>query len=189
MHLVYGSVFRIEFSYTDRVRYNSARIVSFSKFSIFRKFVFVFVFGLSAFVFVFVFKCKSRKRSRSSPFDSVRFHPYPFCIPRSTNAAQPQVQQQSGDRTVGYSCFRIVKHSNPIAEGTRRVATASCGGPMDQSYHGGAAAGGSADFNGQMWVRGTRVVCVRHSVSFGACLVLRLLLIRDSRGAWSGIGV
>jgi hypothetical protein len=69
-----GSV-RIEFSYTDRVRYNSARIVSFSKFSIFRKFVFVFVFVLSAFVFVFVFKCKSRKRLRSSPFDSVRFHP------------------------------------------------------------------------------------------------------------------
>jgi len=66
-----GSV-RIEFSYTDRVRYNSARIVSFSKFSIFRK----FVFGLSAFVFVFIFKCKSRKRLRSSPFDSVRFHPY-----------------------------------------------------------------------------------------------------------------
>jgi len=70
-----GSV-RIEFSYTDRVRYNSARIVSFLKFSIFRKFVFVFVFGLSAFVFFFVFKCKSRKRLRSSPFDSVRFHPY-----------------------------------------------------------------------------------------------------------------
>jgi hypothetical protein len=69
-----GSV-RIEFSYTDRVRYNSARILSFSKFSIFRKFVFVSVFGLSAFVFVFVFKCKSRKRLRSSPFDSVRFHP------------------------------------------------------------------------------------------------------------------
>ena len=77
MHLVYGSVFRIEFSYTDRVRYNSARIVSFSKFSIFRKFVFVFVFGLSAFVFVFVFKCKSRKRLRSFP---TVFIPSPYYL-------------------------------------------------------------------------------------------------------------
>jgi len=59
---------------------------------------------------------------------------------------------------------------------------------MDQSYHGGAATGGSADFNGQMWVRGTRVVCVRHSASFGACLVLRLLLIRVSWGLGRGFG-
>jgi hypothetical protein len=59
---------------------------------------------------------------------------------------------------------------------------------MDQSYHGGAAAGGSADFSGQMWVRGTRVLCVRHSASLGACLVLRLLLIRVSRGLGGGLG-
>ena len=54
--------FRIDFSYIDRVRHNSARISSFSKFSIFRKFVFVFVSDFSAFAFVFVFKCRSRKR-------------------------------------------------------------------------------------------------------------------------------
>jgi hypothetical protein len=40
------------------------------------------------------------------------------------------------------------------------VVTASCVGPMDPSYHGGGAAGGSADDHGQMWVRGPRVVCV-----------------------------
>jgi hypothetical protein len=64
MHLSYGSIFRIDFSYTDRVRYNSARISSFFKFSIFRKFVFVFVSDFTAFAFVFVFQCKSRKRLR-----------------------------------------------------------------------------------------------------------------------------
>jgi len=38
---------------------------------------------------------------------------------------------------------------------------ASCGGPMDPSSHGGAAAAsGNADGHGQMWVRGARVVCV-----------------------------
>jgi hypothetical protein len=60
-----GPIFRIEFSYTDRVRHNFARIGSFSKFSIFRKFAFVFISGFTIFAFVFVFKCKSRKRLRS----------------------------------------------------------------------------------------------------------------------------
>jgi len=50
--------FRIDFSYIDRVRHNSARISSFSKFSIFRKFVFVFVSGFIAFAFVFVLSRK-----------------------------------------------------------------------------------------------------------------------------------
>ena len=59
--------FRIDFSYIDRVRHNSARMSSFSKFSIFRKFVFVFVSGFIAFTFVFVFKCKSRKGLRGFP--------------------------------------------------------------------------------------------------------------------------
>jgi len=57
---LYGSVFRIEFSYTDRVQHNSIQIGSFS---IFCKFVFVFVSGFP----VFVFKCKCRKRFRGSP--------------------------------------------------------------------------------------------------------------------------
>jgi len=114
-------------------------------------------------------------------------HP-PFSIPRPTNAAQPQAQQQQSG-TVGY-LGRIAhsRHSNPIAEGARRVATASCGGLMDQSYHGGAAAAAAGGSDGQMWVRGTRVVCVRHSVSFRACLVLRLLLIRVLRGLGGGLG-
>ena len=73
----YGSIFCIDFSYTDRVRYNFARISSFSKFSIFRKFVFVFMSDFTAFAFVFVFKCRNRKQLRgfSTIFD--RFHPYP----------------------------------------------------------------------------------------------------------------
>ena len=54
--------FHIDFSYIDRVRHNSARISSFSKFSIFRKFVFVFVSDFTAFTFVLVFKCRSRKQ-------------------------------------------------------------------------------------------------------------------------------
>ena len=49
------SIFRIDFPYTDRVRYNSARISSFSKFLIFRKFVFVFMSDFTVFIFVFVF--------------------------------------------------------------------------------------------------------------------------------------
>jgi hypothetical protein len=71
-----GSVFCIEFSYTDRVRRNFARMGSFSKFSIFRKFAFVFVSGFTVFAFVFVFKCKSRKWLRSFPTVFDRFHPY-----------------------------------------------------------------------------------------------------------------
>ena len=55
MHLVYGSVFRIEFSYIDRVRHKFVRIGSFSKFSIIRKFAFIFVSDFTVFVFVFVF--------------------------------------------------------------------------------------------------------------------------------------
>jgi hypothetical protein len=58
----YGSLFRIDFSYTDRLRHNSAQFGSFSKFSIFHKFAFVFVSGFTAFAFVLVFKCKSIKR-------------------------------------------------------------------------------------------------------------------------------
>ena len=50
------SIFRIDFPYTDCVRYNSARISSFSKFFIFHKFMFVFVSGFTVFVFIFVFK-------------------------------------------------------------------------------------------------------------------------------------
>jgi hypothetical protein len=53
-----GSVLRIEFLYTDRVRHNFARMDSFSKFSIFRKFAFVFVSGFTVFAFIFVFKYK-----------------------------------------------------------------------------------------------------------------------------------
>jgi len=82
---LYGSVFRIEFSYTDRVRHNSARIGSFS---IFHKFVFIFVSGFTIFAFIFVFKCKCRKRLRGfstvfipspigqfkPPFQSFRFN-------------------------------------------------------------------------------------------------------------------
>jgi hypothetical protein len=70
-----GSVFRIEFSYTDRVRHNFAQIGSFSKFSIFRKFASVFVSGFTVFAFVFVFKYKSRKWLRCFPTVSDRFHP------------------------------------------------------------------------------------------------------------------
>jgi hypothetical protein len=62
-----GSIFRFEFSYTDNVRYNFARIGSFSKFSIFHKVAFVFVSSFTVFTSVFVFKCKSRKRLRSFP--------------------------------------------------------------------------------------------------------------------------
>jgi hypothetical protein len=45
------------FLYTDHVRHDSAWISSFSKFSIFHKFV--FMSGFTAFAFVFVFKCRS----------------------------------------------------------------------------------------------------------------------------------
>jgi hypothetical protein len=68
-----GSIFRIEFSYTDRVWHNFARIGSFSKFSIFHKFAFVFIFGFTIFAFVFIFKNKIRKWLRSF-FD--RFRPF-----------------------------------------------------------------------------------------------------------------
>ena len=71
--IVMHFVLHIDFSYTDRVRHNSARISLFLKFSIFRKFVFVFVSGFTAFAFVFVFKCKSRKRLRG--FLTVFFTP------------------------------------------------------------------------------------------------------------------
>ena len=63
----YGSISRIDSSYTDRVRYNSARISSFLKFSIFCKFVFVSMPGFTAFVFVFVLKCRSRRWLKSFP--------------------------------------------------------------------------------------------------------------------------
>jgi hypothetical protein len=69
-----GSVFRIEFSYTDRVRHNFARMGSFSKFLIFRKFAFVFVSGFTVFAFVFIFKYKSRKWLRNFLTVSDRFH-------------------------------------------------------------------------------------------------------------------
>ena len=64
MHWSYKSIYRIDFLYTDRVRYNSARISSSSKFLIYRKFVFIFVFGFTPLAFNFVFKYISRKRSR-----------------------------------------------------------------------------------------------------------------------------
>jgi hypothetical protein len=65
--LSYGLVFRIDFSCTDHIRHNSARSCSFSKFSIFRKFVFVFVSGFTTFTLILVFKCKSRKRLKGFP--------------------------------------------------------------------------------------------------------------------------
>ena len=71
MHGPTSQYFVFDFSYTDRVRYNSARISLFLKFAIFRKFVFIFVSDFTSSVFVFVFKCRSRKRSRGFPTVSI----------------------------------------------------------------------------------------------------------------------
>jgi hypothetical protein len=56
MHLVLRVGIPYWVSYIDRVRHKSARIGSFSEFSIFRKFAFVFVSGFTVFAFVFVFQ-------------------------------------------------------------------------------------------------------------------------------------
>jgi hypothetical protein len=61
MHLVLRVGIPYWVSYIDRVRYKSARIGSFSEFSIFRKFVFVFVSGFTVFAFVFVFSIIIRR--------------------------------------------------------------------------------------------------------------------------------
>ena len=90
-----GSIFRIEFSHTDRVRHNSTRFGSFSKFSIFRKFAFIFVSGFTAFTFVFVSKCRSRKQLRRFPTISV-FRPFSslfssiFTLSDSSKKTTPQ---------------------------------------------------------------------------------------------------
>ena len=71
-----GSVFRIEFSHTDRVRHNSARIGSFPKS---RYFVSSCSFSCPACplsLSLSYFKCKSRKRLRSFSTEFDRFHPY-----------------------------------------------------------------------------------------------------------------
>ena len=74
MHF-YISVFRIEFSYIDRVRHKSVRIGSFSKFLIFRKFAFVFASDFTVSFSFSYFKCKGRKQFRSFSTVSDCFHP------------------------------------------------------------------------------------------------------------------
>ena len=78
MHGPTSQYFVFDFSYTDRVRHNSARISLFSKLSILCKFVFIFISGFTAFAFVFVFKCKSRKWLKGFPTVFIRNLDLPF---------------------------------------------------------------------------------------------------------------
>jgi hypothetical protein len=72
MHLALGLIFRVDFSYANRVRYNSAWIGSFLKSSIFRKFMFIFASSFITFAFVFY----SNVEVQNSWGFFVLFHPY-----------------------------------------------------------------------------------------------------------------